>query len=324
MEKIKTKYDIEIGSDVSKKTIDVSSQEGKTSSYPNTIRGISTMLKKHGSSKLTVRVTCESTGTYSELLIKQCLLKEIPVSQINPLWIKSYINSFGSSAKTDPIDANYIRQYAADRNPVTLDFTWLKQNVLKQYKRKLSAIIKERAILKISLDKYDEPFILKDIKKQITNLSKRVDKFEDKIETLIAFDPDLSAKKEFLERTVGVGPRTSQALIIHLPELGEVSRRKIAALAGVAPYVNDSGTKKGKRSIRAGRGEVRSALYMAAISAIKYNPHLKAFYTQLKERGKASRLAIIAVCRKLLIFLNSELKNSFSDGKIKSSSIPQE
>lgn len=310
--KIKTiKYEVEIGVDVSKKTIDACSVEGKTFSYNNTKKGIAAMFKKHDAKDRSIRVTCESTGTYSSLLIKECLLKDVPISQVNPLLIKNYIKSFGCLAKTDPIDANFIRKYALERTPKTIETNWLEQDVFKQYQRRKTALIKERAMLKTSRDKYDEPFIIKDITREISRLGKRIAIYEENINKIIAKDPNLTAKKEILERTVGVGPGTSTAIIVHMPELGELCRGKVTGLAGLAPYAQDSGVKKGKRFIKGGRTELRTALYMAAISSIRHNKHLKAFYQQLKARGKASRVAIIAVCRKLLIHLNSELKNNF-------------
>jgi transposase len=152
-------YEVEVGVDVSKKTIDVCSVEGRTKSYNNTQKGIAMMFKEHVVKKALTRVTCESTGAYSNLLIKECLLKKIAVSMVNPLLVKNYIKSFGCLAKTDPIDANYIRKFAVDRNPKRIEARWLDQDRLKQFQRKKKALIKGRAALKASRDKYDEAFI---------------------------------------------------------------------------------------------------------------------------------------------------------------------
>ena len=139
------------------------------------------------------------------------------------------------------------------------------------------------------------------LERQIVDLEQRMDKIVDESETF-------KAKNDILQSIVGVGPQVSRTLLVHLPELGQCSRQRIAALVGLAPFADDSGQSNHVRHIRGGRGKVRLGLYQAAVAAIRHCPTMKAFFASLKARGKASKVALVAVARKLLVLANALLR----------------
>jgi transposase len=304
-------YQLEIGIDVSKEHLDIF--DGKLSyRVSNTSKGITSLFTKIRAKKIPPRITCEASGHYTTLLIKRCFKANIPISLVNALQVKSYIRSFGKLAKTDQIDAAFIQKYAADRNPQILEASWLKLQNLKDNKTALDLLVRQRAQLKAALDKHDDPFIVRAMKSHLKTMNRAVAKLETNLNELISADKEMQTKRELIETVSGVGPKTSLALVIGLPELGTLNRVQVACLIGVAPIHRESGKMNGKRYIGGGRKNVRTALYMAAVVASRCNEKFKGFYKQLRERGKPARVAYIAVVRKLVIYLNTLLKNEFS------------
>ena len=306
------KYELEVGVDVSKRELCVCIGT-KIKSYPNTpagIRAIFTAIAKAGGN---ARITCEATGSYQDLLVRSCLKKGIPISQCDPSQIKHFIKSFGQRAKTDPIDARYIAKFAQDRSPKTLTKEWIKQLDMRELKRRLEFLIKQRAQCKTSLDSYQDTLVKAEIRREIKAKAKVIAKYELKLNKLVEIDSILKRKRELMMSVIGVGERTSLALLLLLPELGTTNRKKIASLAGLAPMHKKSGTVDGNRTVKGGgRTAVRTALYMASVSAIRHNPHIRAFYLNLKKRGKKGKSIVIAIARKLLIYLNGLLAKEFS------------
>jgi transposase len=153
------------------------------------------------------------------------------------------------------------------------------------------------------------PRVLKNIDQHLAYLQRQIDDLEERMDRLVAASEAFQAKDEILQSIVGIGPQVSRTLLVHLPELGQGSRQSIAALVGLAPFADDSGTSSRLRHIRGGRAKVRIALYQAAVAAIRYCPVMKAFYASLKTRGKATKVALIAVARKLLVLANALLRS---------------
>jgi transposase len=302
------KYELEVGVDVAKREL-CASIRSKITSFPNSPAGIKLLflaIKKAGGN---ARITCEATGSYQDLLVRSCLKKGVPISQCDPSQIKHYIKSFGQRAKTDPIDARYIADFATQRRPATLGKEWVKQLDMRELKRRQDFLTKQCAQCKTSLDSYQSSSIKADIRREIKAKEKIIAKHELKLGKLVDADPVLKKKRELMTSVVGIGERTSLALLMLLPELGTTNRRKIASLAGLAPMHRKSGTVDGARTVKGGgRKKVRTALYMASVSAIRHNPHIRAFYLSLKKRGKKGRAIVIAIARKLLIHLNGLLE----------------
>jgi len=308
------KYELEIGVDVAKSELCASIGTGITSfaNSPAGIKALFAAIKKAGGN---ARITCEATGSYQDLLVRSCLEKGFPVSQCDAAQIKHFIKSFGQRAKTDPIDAHYIAKFATDRSPATLGKEWIRQLDMRELKRRQDFLIRQCAQCKASLDSYQDAGIKAEIRREIKAREKAIAKHELKLGELVDADPVLKRKRELMGSVVGIGERTSLALLLLLPELGTANRGKIASLAGLAPMHRKSGTMDGARTVKGGgRAKVRTALYMASVSAIRHNPHLRAFYLGLKTRGKKGRAIVIAVARKLLIHLNGLLAKEARQG----------
>jgi len=302
------KYELEVGVDVAK--LKLCAYIGtKITSFPNTPAGIRALLAAIKKLSANARITCEATGSYQDLLVRTCLLKGIPISQCDPSQIKYFIKSFGQRAKTDPIDARYIAKFAEDRSPVVLNKEWIKQLDMRELKRRLDFIIRECAKMKTSLDSYQTKGIKAEIRREIKAKEKTIKKYELQLTALVEADSALKKKREIMQGVIGVGARTSLALLLFLPELGTLNRGEIASLAGLAPMHKKSGNVDGARTVKGGgRSNVRTALYMAAVSAIRHNPHIRAFYLGLKKRGKKGKAIVIAIARKMLIHLNGLLE----------------
>lgn len=300
-------YELEVGVDIAKATF--RAQIGtKQSDYKNAKSGFSSLLKDIRKCSSSFRITCESTGGYEDQLISFCLENQIPVSQCNPVHIKHFIRSHGRYAKTDTIDAGYITKYAEERTPETLEEGWLKTKERRELQLRIDFLVKENGSRKSTLDKYSNKAILAEIKRDIKVNVTKIKKHRKELKKLIDDDQQLARIRKVLETVIGVGEVTSMTLINTLPELGKVNRKEIASLVGVAPNHHDSGNMKGYRKIYGGRERPRTALYVAALVAATHNPHLKVFYQSLKNEGKKTRVALIAVARKLLVHLNSLLK----------------
>ncbi|MFT6178447.1 MAG: transposase [Akkermansiaceae bacterium] len=176
-----------------------------------------------------------------------------------------------------------------------------------------SAATKQCAQCKTSLDSYQSSSIKAGIRRDIRNEEKKIGKDEQELSNLVGADSVLKKKREIMTGVIGVGSKTSLALLLQLPELGTTDRKKIVSLAGLAPMHRKSGTVNGKRSVKGGgREAIRTALYMASLSAIRHNPDIRAYYFGLKNRGKKGRVIFIAVARKMLLHLHGLLKNEFS------------
>lgn len=304
------KYEFEVGVDVAKSEL-CASIGTKITSFTNTPAGIKSLFaaikKAHGKAK--GRITCEATGSYQDLLVRSCLEKGFPISQCDASQIKHYIKSFGQRAKTDPIDARYIANFAKDRSPVTLGKEWIRQLDMRELKRRQDFLIKQCGQSKTSLDSYQDASIKAEIRREIKAKEKAIASYELKLSELVDADLVLKGKRELMMSVVGVGERTSLALLLLLPELGTTNRMRICSLAGVAPMHKTSGLMDAPRTVTGGgRKKVRTALYMASLSAMRHNPHIRAFYLGLKKRGKKGKSIVIAVARKLLIHLNGLLE----------------
>jgi transposase len=293
---------ITIGIDVSKSFFDVNLGE-EINHYDNTEEGFKQFTSKISKSD---RIVMESTGRYHKRLEKYLISKGYKAYVINPIRIRNFAKSLGILAKTDKIDAKVIRLFG---EKMDLDVRIFKSNdtlrnlVLRR--RQLIDMIKSEGNHKEEL--FDKS-MLKSIDKNINNLNKELAQIEEKMIFLIKSDEDLSGKYAKLMKIQGIGSITATVLLSELPELGYLDNRKITALSGLAPHNRESGTYKGKSFIGGGRKAVRNALYMAAVSASRFNPIIKEFYQRLISRGKSFKVAITACMRKLLLYANLVLK----------------
>jgi transposase len=299
-----------VGVDVASRTFDAFiSGSSKPRSYRNTKQGIKRFIK---SLQLLVApfVVMEATGSYQRSLTRMLAAAGITYSVVNPRTIRHFGKAANILAKTDELDARLIALYGEKMAPrITVPTT--------EAAIRLKALVARRRVL-VDLSakekkriKTIEPFLREQIETTITFFQQQIAAFDRQIKQLIRSCEGWAAQAQLLNTVPGVGPVLISTLLAALPELGLLPHKQIAALVGVAPYNDDSGQHSGERRCWGGRADVRAALYMATISAIRCNPIIIAYYQQLKDRGKKSKVAIVACMHKLLRILNAMLR----DGK---------
>jgi len=297
-----------IGLDIAKATLDVHHQ-GQAHTFPHDPGGCAALLALLGSLDGPVQVVCEATGGWERPIVQALWAAQVAVSIVNPRQVRDYARGAGLRAKTDRIDARVLAEFGATHHPKpTL--------VPSATQRELAAWVTRREQLQGLLNAENArqipglpKSIARALKASITHLEKQLAQAVATIAALLAATPELAAQAARLRVIQGVGPGTAATLLGHLPELGQVSARAIAALAGLAPFNDDSGPRRGYRRIAGGRASVRRALYMAALSALRCNPVLRPFYLRLRASGKPQKVALIATARKLLTTLNTLLQN---------------
>lgn len=292
-----------VGIDVSKLHLDISITGRKCQRVSNNPAGIRQLLQKLASLPRP-RVTCEATGGYEKLLVHSMLDAGIEVCVAPSGRVRYFAKAEGLLAKTDAIDAELIRRFAEKIElPLQkkLDPHTVKLRQMNDFRRMLSDdIVQAGNRLELA-----EGYLREQLQAQLIHLKNLKKQVEADIARHVASTPELAQKAARLQQLKGVGPVLVATLLSHLPELGQVSDKTIAYLVGVAPHPRDSGTFKGKASIRGGRAHIRHVLYMAALTATRSNPILKAFYERLlTQSGKKAKVALVAVMRKMLTVLN--------------------
>lgn len=300
---------IYIGIDVSKATLDIYILPNKKyMQFSNDAAGIKKLLNKVRLFSTTL-IVMESTGGYESLVSQELSKAGVDTCVMNPRQIRDFAKAAGRLAKTDKVDAQIIALFASKMEP--------KPNVVYNEKQQklLASNVRRRQLIdmivaeKNRLDKATAEQA-ESIQRVLKILEEELALIEANQEQLIANDNLLTEKKEILNSIKGIGVVSATAMLCELPELGSLSSKQIAALAGLAPFNRDSGTLKGKRTIWGGRASVRTALYMPTLVAIKHNPQIKAFYQRLCQAGKLKMTALIACMRKLLIIMNAMIRKN--------------
>ena len=298
-----------VGIDVAKEHLDVAvrpSGEGWT--IPNDEQS-SIELSQRLKELRPVVIVMEATGGLEILVASVLALAGLPVAVVNPRQMRDFAKSIGKLAKTDTLDAQVIAHFAEAIRPEA-------RFLPDEQGQKLHALVtRRRQIIEMLVAEKNRAHIIhktteKRLKEHITWLEKELEDLDKDLEQSIRESPIWREKDNLLQSVPGVGPITSSVLLASLPELGSLDRKKIAALVGVAPFNHDSGKMRGKRMVWGGRAHVRSILYMATLSATRYNPIIKAFYTRLIEVGKPAKVALTACMRKLLTILNAIIHHS--------------
>lgn len=300
-----------IGVDVAKQKLDVSVNDSTTLTIDNDEASFKNLLKilpDRGQ----LCVVMEATGGYERKLVAFLQAHEIAVAVVNPKRIRDYAKAMGAYAKNDRIDADMIRHYgqtAYDKNRLQLSET-ISEAARRRDSllRRRNQLVGQRAIEKQHLESATDKDTVRSIKRIIKQLDKEIDKIEALIKADIDADDRLKNSMKQLMQVPGVGDVTVLTLLTQLPELGKLSNKEIAALVGVAPYARDSGKKAGRRAIFGGRMQIRSTLYMATLSATRFNKPIRIFYQRLLAQGKLKKVALVACMRKLLTMLNSMAK----------------
>jgi transposase len=254
-------------------------------------------------------VAIEATGGFEEIAAAGLAGAGLPLVVVNPAQIRSFAKAIGQRAKTDPIDAAVIAHFAEATKPEI-------RPLPDEETRHLSELVARRRqiVEMIGAEKQREKRAAlkatrKSIGRIVVALENELKEMNDDIGTAVRASPVWREKEDLLASVPGVGPTIARTLIAEMPELGTLDRKEVAALAGLAPYTRQSGTWRGKSFIGGGRTRVRTALYMGAMNAKRWNPALKAFFDRLVAAGKPKKVAIIAVARKLLTILNAILRD---------------
>jgi transposase len=257
-------------------------------------------------------IVLEATGGYEIELVTLAIEAGHTVYRVNARRVRAFMESLGIYAKTDAIDAKALADYAAVNvrhlRPFTLPEPEMKE--LRQRSRRRGELIALRTQELNRLQAPDNACLRTGIKAVLKCLDKQIATIEEQIAALVQRSAGLLAKVGVLTAVKGVGQTTAINLLVAMPELGQLGGKQAASLAGLAPFSRDSGKKKGRRRIRGGRVEARNAVYMAALSATRYNDVIKTFYARLIKNGKRPLQALIASARKLLVILNAKLRDA--------------
>lgn len=253
-------------------------------------------------------VVCEATGGYEQDLVQSLQKANIPVSVVNPAQVRASAQAKGQRAKTDAIDALMLTDYGQRYRPAPTPPVSRVQRQLAALTQWLKQLINAQAVAKTQAEHHSDAFVRKQHLGLLEHYQSQIQTVEAQLEQLMDQDPELKQRVECLDAIEGVGLRTALMVLTHMPELGQLNRQQVAALAGLAPWTRESGTMKGMRCIGGGRPEVRVALYMASLSVIRCNPTLREYYQRLIAKGKLAKVALTAVMRKLLVYMNHKLK----------------
>jgi len=296
-----------IGIDVSKARLDILVlPTGETWDTKNDETEIEELIDKI-SQLNPERIIVEATGGYERLLVTKLYLAKLPVSRVNPRRVRYFARSVGQFAKTDKLDARILARFGEIVKPALTRLPSEKEQLLSalltRREQILGILVAERCRLDTASAK-----IKPSLNEHITWLKKELKQLDKEIDNFIKNTPELNEKDKLLQEVPGIGKTTSAKLIADMPELGHANRKEIAALLGAAPYNRDSGNKKGQRSIYGGRPDVRATLYMATLTATRFNPVIRNFYHRLLSKGKKKKVALVACMRKLLTILNAILR----------------
>lgn len=299
---------VHVGIDVAKATLQADLQ-GKSSRFANTAAGHRTLLAKLPPGAF---VVLEATGSYHLALTGLLQSAGIPVAVVNPARVRQFARARGTLAKTDPVDAALLSAFGAAFDPPPSPPRDPERELLAELVNLRDLLVAEITRWG-NLGEHQQAAAARKIAAaQAGSARKALAAVEKDIAGLIGRSAALAPVSAVLRGCKGVGPVTGAVLLAGMPELGHIGRRQAAALAGLAPCANDSGKHEGKRMTRGGRPRLKRALYLAALSALRHHPALKAAYQALRTKGKPAKVAIIAIARKLLVILNARLKEHYS------------
>ncbi len=305
-----SQYDPEmyVGIDVSKTQLDVAiGREGETWQAANTSGAILSTVKRLATYQPRL-IVVESTGGLEKPLVKALQEIGLSVALVHPGRVRKFAAGVGWFAKTDRLDARLLAWFGFSAHPHPKPQPDPANEAMSELVRRRHQII-EMLTAERNRRSTCTPSVLEALDEHITWLKNERQRLTTQIETTLATQTEFREKDAILQSTKGVGPILSATLQSELPELGRYSHKQIASLVGVAPFSKDSGRSHGKREIKGGRSGVRCTLYLATLSAIRYNPVIDAHYQQLLKRGKLGKVAIVACMRKLLIILNAMIRD---------------
>jgi transposase len=256
-------------------------------------------------------IVIEATGGHEVLIAAALKGARQPVAVVNPAHARNFARALGRIAKTDPIDAALLAHFAeAIRPPV-------RPTPDREAEQLTQLVTRRRQVVEMFVSEKNRALSLRgwareDVEATMAFLQARLKLLDQQLDKAIQASPELRMREELLRSVPSVGPVVASTLIAELPELGQLGHKQISALVGLAPFNRDSGQLRGRRRIWGGRGRLRSTLYMAVVSGLRFNPVIKNFYQRLKQAGKPAKVALIACMHKLLIMLNAMIRDGAS------------
>ena len=297
-----------VGIDVSKTVLDVhilpSGTEKRVPTDSSSVRKLAKELKADAVDL----VVLEATAGYEQGVASVLQDAGLSVSVVNPARVRKFIQFKGLKVKTDRSDARMLAEYGVVAEPKITKMPTLQERELRDLVTRRTQLVNMRIQEKNHLHRSSTK-MWSYVAKTLDAIEVQINQVEQQVFQAIRNDPEWNRVDQLLRSVPGIGPVTSATVLARLPELGQLNSREIAALVGVAPYNQDSGKSQGRRTIEAGRKDLRCAIYMATLVAIRYNATIKTFYDRLVSAGKPRKVAITAAMRKLVVILNAMIRN---------------
>lgn len=297
-----------LGCDISKESLDVHAHpDGVKARFANDKRGFAALIKWLGGC-VVARIVYEPTGAYHRAFERRFLEAGFTLAKVNPRQARRFAEAIGTGAKTDAVDAAMLARFGAMIEPRTLPASSQTLGEMKDLIVARRALIKDRTAMQNRAHQRSLALLKAQARDRLNQIERQIGAIDAALRERLEADRALKARFDVLVSIPGLGETTAFALLIDMPELGALDNKCAASLAGLAPMARDSGLWKGKRFIRGGRAELRHALYMPALVAIRFNDDFKAKYHALIAAGKAPKVAIVAIMRKLIILANALLR----------------
>jgi transposase len=297
-----------VGIDVAKAQLDIALRPlGERWAVTNDDTGITALVRRLQEIGPQL-IVLEATGGYQRAVVAALATAGLPVVVVNPRQARDFAKATGQLAKTDALDARALAHFAEAIRPAPRPLPDTQTEELRALLARRRPWVGMRTAEQNRLGSAPRR-LQADIQVHITWLNERLAALDDDLDTTLRASPVWREREELLRSVPGIGPVCAHTLLLDLPELGTLSRQRLAALVGVAPLNRDSGTLRGTRTIWGGRAHVRTTLYMSTLVAVRYNPVLKTFYERLRAAGKAAKVALTACMRKLLTILHAMVKH---------------
>jgi len=298
-----------VGIDIAKDRLDVClCPDGAARHFTNDAKGHRALIVWLATHPIQ-RVVFEATGAYHRAL-EHCLAAAgLPLAKINPRHARRFAEALGQLAKTDRLDAALLARFGALLEPPTRPVLTPTLDAMKELLVARQALIKDRTAALNRQKIVRSPLLRRHLAQRLRQISHQLAAIEAHLLNLCKGDADLAPRLAILMSIPGIAQATALSLLIDMPELGRLDHSQVASLAGLAPVAHDSGTSRGRRTIRGGRANVRQALYMPALVAARFNPDLKVKYQALLAAGKPAKVALTAIMRKLIILANALLRD---------------
>lgn len=311
-----------VGIDVSKASLDVAfGLDGPVSRFANEPGG-HRRLARELRQRSPGRIVMEATGGYETRLLLHLANQHLPAIRVNPRQVRDLARATGVLAKTDALDARVLVRFGAAVEPVHRPLPTPQQERLSLLQGRRAQLVELRTAEHNRLEHLHDAFLVRTIRAVIKTIEQQIERIEAESAEVIAQHRALERLLAILTSVPGVGPVTAAVLMGAMPELGALSRQAVAALAGLAPFNDDSGAMRGRRRIRGGRSEVRAVLYMATLSSLRCNPTIAEDFERLTAAGKPYKVAMTACMRKMLTILNALVRDNVLWGEKQSRKHP--